>query len=79
MAKSNLLHYKYVEQLLCITLWNKDQPKFGNISLSMGLIAEERREVKIKGERERYTQLNAEFQRIVGRDEKAMQRNKGKQ
>ena len=27
-------------------------------------IAEERREVKGKGERERYTQLNAEFQRI---------------
>ena len=28
-------------------------------------IAEERREVKIQGERERYTQLNAEFQRIA--------------
>ena len=31
-------------------------------------IAEERREVKGKGERERYTQLNAELQRIVRRD-----------
>ena len=31
-------------------------------------IAEERKEVKGKGERERYTQLNAEFQRIVRRD-----------
>ena len=30
-------------------------------------IAEERREVKSKGERERYTQLNAEFQRIARR------------
>ena len=30
-------------------------------------IAEERREVKGKGERERYTQLNAEFQRIARR------------
>ena len=28
-------------------------------------IAENRREVKSKGERERYTQLNAEFQRIA--------------
>ena len=30
----------------------------------------ERREVKGKGEREKYTQLNAEFQRIAGRDRK---------
>ena len=34
-------------------------------------IAEERREVKDKGEWERYTQLNAEFQRIARRDKKA--------
>ena len=33
-------------------------------------IAEERREVKGKRERERYTQLNAEFQRIAKRDKK---------
>ena len=33
-------------------------------------IAEERREVKGKGERERYTQLNEELQRIVRRDKK---------
>ena len=31
-------------------------------------IPEERREVKRKGDRERYTQLNAEFQRIARRD-----------
>ena len=31
-------------------------------------MAEKRREVKGKGERERYTQLNAELQRIVRRD-----------
>ena len=31
-------------------------------------IAEERREVKGKGEREKYTQLNAEFQRIARRE-----------
>ena len=34
-------------------------------------IAEKRREVKGKGERERYTQLSAEFQRIAKRDKKA--------
>ena len=33
-------------------------------------IVEERREVKCKGERERYTQLNATFQRIARRDKK---------
>ena len=34
-------------------------------------IAGKRREVKGKGERERHTQVNAEFQRITGRDRKA--------
>ena len=33
-------------------------------------IAEKRREAKGKGEKERYTHLNAEFQRIVRRDKK---------
>ena len=32
-------------------------------------IAEKRREAKGKGEKERYTHLNAEFQRIARRDE----------
>ena len=34
-------------------------------------IAEERKEVKSQGERERYIQLNVEFQRIARRDKKA--------
>ena len=34
-------------------------------------ILKERREAKSKGERERYTQLNAEFQRIARREKKA--------
>ena len=34
-------------------------------------VAEKRGEVKGKGEKERYTQLNAEFQRIARRDNKA--------
>ena len=33
-------------------------------------IAEKRREAKSKGERERYTNLNAEFQRIARKDKK---------
>ena len=35
-------------------------------------IAEKRREAKGKGEKERYTHLNAEFQRITRRDKKAL-------
>ena len=34
-------------------------------------IAEKRRKMKDKGEKERYTHLNAEFQRIARRDKKA--------
>ena len=34
-------------------------------------ITEKRREVKDKGEKERYTHLNVEFQRIARRDKKA--------
>ena len=45
--------------------------------------AMKRREVKGKGEKERYTNLNAEFQRIAKRDKKAFlsdqQRCRGKQ
>ena len=35
-----------------------------------GQIAEKRRKVKGKGEKERYTHLNAEFQRRARRDKK---------
>ena len=35
-------------------------------------IAEKRREAKSKGERERYTQLNAEFQRMARTDKMAL-------
>ena len=46
----------------CKTKWLSEEPL---------KIAEERGEVKSKGERERYIQLNAEFQRIARRDKKA--------
>ena len=38
-----------------------------------------RREVKSKGEKERYKHLNAEFQRIASRDKKAFLRNQYKE
>ena len=41
-------------------------------------IAKERRKVKSKAERERYTQLNAEFQRIARRDKAAFFKEKYK-
>ena len=42
-------------------------------------IAEKRREAKGKGEKERYTHLNAEFQRIARRDKKAVLSNQCKE
>ena len=42
-------------------------------------IAEKRREVKGKGEKERYTHLNAEFPRIARRDKKAFLSNQCKE
>ena len=42
-------------------------------------IAVKRREVKSKGEKERYKHLNAEFQRIARRNKKAFFSNQGKE
>ena len=42
-------------------------------------IAEKRREVKGKGEKDKYTHLNAEFQRIARRDKKAFLRDQCKE
>ena len=42
-------------------------------------IAEKRKDVKGKGEKERYTHLNAEFQRIARRDMKAFLRDQCKE
>ena len=42
-------------------------------------IAEKRRGAKDKGEKERYTHLNAEFQRITRRDKKAFLRDQCKE
>ena len=42
-------------------------------------IAMKRREAKSKGEKERYTHLNAEFQRIARRDKKAFLSDQSKE
>ena len=42
-------------------------------------IAVKRREAKSKGEKERYTHLNAEFQRIARKDKKAFLRDQCKE
>ena len=55
----------------------------GKLSEEAVQIFEKRREVKGKGEKERYTHLNAEFQRRARRDKKAFlseqcEENRGK-
>ena len=61
-----------VQQAVIKTILKKKKWKKANwLSKEALQIAEKRREVKGKGEKERYTQLNAEFQRIARRDKKA--------
>ena len=50
---------------------NKKCKKAKWLSEEASQIAEKRREAKGKGEKERYTHLKAEFQRIARRDKKA--------
>ena len=67
------------------TIPKKNKCKKAKWSSEEGLqIAEKRRETKGKGEKERYTHLNAEFQKIARRDKKAFlseqcKRNRRKQ
>ena len=53
------------------TLLKKKSKKAKWLSEEALQIAEKRREAQGKGEKERYTHLNAEFQRIARRDKKA--------
>ena len=63
----------------------QDQPKENEMQKAKWLfeealqIAVKRRDVKSKGEKERYTDLNAEFQRIARRDKKAFLRDQCKE
>ena len=49
----------------------KQKQKAKCLSEEASQIAEKKREMEGKGEKERYTHLNAEFQRIARRDNKA--------
>ena len=61
-----------VQEIAIKTIPKKKKCKKANWLSEEGLqIAVKRREVKSKGEKERYTHLNAEFQRIARRDKKA--------
>ena len=51
--------------------WKRNAKKAKRLSGEALQIAVKRREVKSKGEKERYTHLSAEFQRIAKTDEKA--------
>ena len=65
--------------------WSKTIPKKKKCKKAKQLseealqIALKRREVKSKGEKERYTHLNAEFQRIARRGKKAFLRDQCKE
>ena len=51
--------------------WKRNAKKAKWLSEEALQIAVKRREAKVKGEKERYTHVNAEFQRIARRDKKA--------
>ena len=60
--------------MCCLTKWKESSHDvYVHQIITMYLqIAVKRREVKSKGEKERYKHLNAEFQRLVRRDKKAL-------
>ena len=59
------------EVLIKTTAKKKKCGKAKQLSEEALQIAEKRRDAKDKGEKKRYTHLNAEFQRIARRDKKA--------
>ena len=59
--------------------WKRNYKKAKWLSEEALQIAVNRREAKDKGEKERYTHLNAEFQRIARRDKKAFLNNQCKE
>ena len=79
-----------VKEQYCIGTWNvrsviktipmeKKCKKAKRLSGETLQITEKRREAKGKGEKERYTHSNAEFQRIARRDKKAFFRDQCKE
>ena len=65
-----------VQETVIKTIWKKKICKEAKWLSEEGLqITEKRKEAKGKGEKERYTLLNVEFQRIAKRDKKAFLRD----
>ena len=60
-----------IQEVVIKNIPNKKKCKKDKVSEGVLQIAEKRREVKGKGEKERYIHLNAEFQRIAKKDKKA--------
>ena len=64
--------YNTIQEVVIHTIPKKEKCKKAEWLSEKALqIAEKRTEVKDKGDRERYTQLNGEFQRITRSDKKA--------
>ena len=59
--------------------WKRNAKKAKWLSGEVLQIAVKKREAKSKGEKERYTHLNAEFQRMARRDKKAFLSNQCKE
>jgi len=69
-----------VQEVMIKTISKKKKSKKAKwLSEEALQIAVKRREVKGKGEKERYTHLNAEFQRIARRDKKAFLSDQSKE
>ena len=72
-----LMNYGWIFMTLYRRQGSRPSPRKRNTKKSKWLfgealqIAEKRREVKGKGEKERYTHLNVKFQRIARRDKKS--------
>ena len=69
-----------VQEAVFKTMPKKNKYKKAKWLSEEGLqIAEKRREVKGKGEKQRYTHLNAEFQSVARRDKKAFLSDQSKE
>ena len=66
--------YNTVQEMVIKTIPKKNKCKKAKWLSEEALQMAERREAKGKGEKERYTHSNAEFQRIASRDKKAFLR-----
>ena len=79
----NILHFKHTMQIfstVCCDPQSQRKCKKAKWSSEEALqIAEKRRDATGKGEKERYTHLNAEFQKIAIRDKKAFLSNQCKE